>query len=150
MATSESVANDCGEDCSKWSGVTTIFVSIAGCAEGGPRASFSSGKPGIGLPSSSVVVPRSGPVIGPGEAPGALATVIGQWDSGKGSERSDRVIRECVDSDGPVGGILSRTGLEAGDGRLSESEGVRVRVMLERDGSGLGGKETRMGECGGF
>jgi len=89
-------------------------------------------KPGFGLPSSPGAAPISGAEVGPGETLGAVVTIIERWDSGKDGERSNRVMGECGDSGGPVGRILSRIGLEAGDGRFGGSEGVRRSALCWR------------------
>ena len=134
MATSESVTGGSDGDCGGRSRVAIVFEWIARFNEGGSSASFSLSKPGFGLPSSSAAAPRSGAEVGPGEALGAVVTIIEQWDSGKDGERSDRVMGECEDSSRPVGRILSRSGLEgAEDGGLGGSEGVRRSGLCWRE-----------------
>ena len=92
------------------------------------RASFSLD---VGFPSSSAGVPRS--EDGTREALSALVAVSWRRNSGKDGERSVRVMRKCVNSDGPVRGILSRTGPEAGDGRYGEPERVRDSSLFWRE-----------------
>ena len=49
---------------------------------------------------------------------------------GKGGQKSDGLIGECEMGDGPVGGILSRNGLEeAEDGRFPGSEGANRSAL---------------------
>jgi len=109
MATSESVTDGSDRDC----GGRSRVAWIAPFTEGGSRASLSLRKPGFGLSSSSAAAPpRSGAEVGPGEALGAVRAIIERRDSGRDGDRSDRVVGECEDSGGPVGSILSRSGLE--------------------------------------
>src|SRR6266702_8523904 len=106
MATSESVTSGSDEDYGGRSWVAIALAWIAQFTEGGSRASLSLPKPGFRLPSSLETAPRSGAEVGPGEALGAVVTIIEQWDSGKGGERSDRVMGEREDSSEPVGSML--------------------------------------------
>lgn len=77
MATTEWVIGSGDEDCSGRSGGAIVFAWIVRFAEGGSRVSISSLKPGIWLPSSSAVAPRSGAEVVPREAPGeTVATII--------------------------------------------------------------------------
>ena len=55
-------------------------------------------------------------------------------------------MRKCVDRDGPVRSILSRTGPEAGDGRSGKLEDVRRSALSWRK-IGSGGEVE--GEGGG-
>jgi hypothetical protein len=124
MATAESVTDDDGWDCNERSRVLVTFSSIAQFAEGESRVFFSLRKPGIRLlPSSSAAVLGSGPEM-PGEALSALVAITGWWDPGK-DRGQVKVTGDSVDSDGPVDDILPRVGLEASDGRFSESGGVQ-------------------------
>ncbi len=76
MATSESVYNSSDGDCGGGSRAAIVSAWITRFTEGGSRLSFSLRKPGFGLPSSSTAAPRSGAEAGPGEALGAVVTII--------------------------------------------------------------------------
>ncbi len=140
MATSESVTSGSDEDYGGGSWVAIALAWIAQFTEGGSRASLSLPKPGFRLPSFL----ETGAEVGPGEALGAVVTIIEQWDSGKDGERSDRVMGECENSSEPVGSMLSRAGVEGAEGgRFAGSEGVRRSGLCWRATAASGEEEGR-------
>ncbi len=139
MTVSELVTKRGDGDCGGRFTVAVVFACVERFTKGRSRASFSLRKPGFRLPPSLAATPRSGAEVGPGEALGAVVTIIERRDSGKDGER---VMGECEDSGAPVGSILSRSGAE--DGGFGGSEGVRRPALCWR-GRATGGEGEERG-----